>query len=145
MTTNVTKFAPKNMQELIDAVGKLVAQVEALQRQANKPPQPQALPGFDMTWPATRQEVRAPERKYKRKFYDPQGRQMWEVLMEYIPIGEANAVSSSILRIRSGVGFTAANALSDAAIAGKPKLHRRLTNTSLQPSPSNPWLYWRDP
>ena len=145
MTTNTTKFTPKNMQELIDTVGRLMVQVEALQRQVSKLPQPQALPGFDSTWPVTRQEVREPQRKRKHRFYDAQGRHMWEVLMEYVPVSEASAVSAEVLRIRSGVGFSAASALSDAAVANKPKLHRRLTNPSLQPSANNPWLYWRDP
>ena len=143
-TNNTTRFQPKDMQELIDTVGKLLAQVEALQRQASKP-QPQALPGFDAAWPVTRQEVRESQRRRRHRFYDPQGRQMWEVLMEYVPVSEASAVSAEVLRIRSGVGFSAASALSDAAVAGKPKLHRRLTNPSLQPSANNPWLYWRDP
>ncbi len=144
--SGAARFAPKDMRELIEAVGALQAQVAELQRQASKPV-PQMLPGFDSTWPEVppapspvRQRVFRVER-----WSDPMGlrRQQYEVLAPFIPIGEANAVSADAIGRMSGLGSRVAKCLCNVTARKQGNLRRKPTGPGTV-SHVNPWLYWRE-
>jgi len=145
MQANATKFQPKDMQGLIDAVGRLMAQVETLQRQASKP-QPQVLPGFDAAWPTPTPTPTRQRAAVVSRWKDPLGlgREQYAVLEPFVPVGEAQAVTAAAIGRMSGMGGRVPKGLHNAIMRGEKDLKRKPT-ASGPATHINPWLYWREP